>query len=116
MAAYAILSGIDYVYDECPYSIGAKSLLYKDLLNKVEDESPATKLAFMKGYLKRAEKEKSHRMEEGEPGKTVCEVCGYPSYGQQCNFCLLAARFGTAGPVEFHVYEPAGLPGSTGRS
>ena len=55
-AAYAIMSGIDYVYDECPYSVGAKTLLYKSLLNRVEDESPATKIAFVKGYLKRTRK------------------------------------------------------------
>jgi uncharacterized protein (TIGR00269 family) len=108
-AAYAILSGIDYVYDECPYSIGAKTLMYKGLLNQVEDESPATKLAFVKGYLRRANKQKQDNAGAGDrQPKNLCKTCGYPSYADQCNFCSLTARFGTAGPVAFHVYDPAG--------
>jgi tRNA-5-methyluridine54 2-sulfurtransferase len=105
-AAYALMSDIDYVYDECPYSVGAKTLLYKSLLNRVEDESPATKIAFLKGYLKRSKKEVLSRQENDTGEKTVCAACGYPSYSQHCNFCLLSARFGTAGPIVFHVYDP----------
>jgi uncharacterized protein (TIGR00269 family) len=103
-AAYALLSGIDYVYDECPYSIGAKTLLYKSLLNRVEDGSPATKLAFIKGYLKRARKE-GDTGEERKP-KSVCKICGYPTYAEKCNFCLLADRFGREGGVIFQTYDP----------
>ncbi len=106
-AAYAGMTAIDYVYDECPYSVGAKTLLYKSLLNKVEDESPATKIAFVKGYLKRAQEEKQIREDSVSVAKSVCAVCGYPSYSAQCSFCLLAARFGTAGPVGFRTYDPA---------
>lgn len=115
-AAYALMSDIDYVYDECPYSIGAKTLMYKGLLNEIEDESPATKLAFVKGYLKRTEKEGLRRGDEERKEKTLCVTCGYPSYSGQCNFCLLAARFGSAGPVEFHVYDPAGPQEEKSRS
>jgi tRNA-5-methyluridine54 2-sulfurtransferase len=105
-AAYAIMNGIDYVYDECPYSIGAKTLMYKDLLNRVEDESPATKLAFVKGYLKRTKKEKQDRTgADATAPKNLCAICGHPSYTDQCNFCTLAARFGTTGPIGFHVYD-----------
>ncbi len=32
MTAYALLRGIDYIYEECPYSVDAKSIRYKDLL------------------------------------------------------------------------------------
>jgi tRNA-5-methyluridine54 2-sulfurtransferase len=108
-AAYALMSDIDYVYDECPYSIGAKTLMYKGLLNRVEDESPATKIAFVKGYLKRAEKERLSRADDETEEKTLCTTCGYPSYTRQCSFCLLAARFGGGGPVGFHVYDPTSL-------
>jgi tRNA-5-methyluridine54 2-sulfurtransferase len=115
-AAYAFVSGIDYVYDECPYSVGAKTLLYKDLLNRVEDESPATKIAFVKGYLKRAEKEKLSSGDKKTDEKTLCATCGYPSYTKQCNFCLLAARFGDTGPVGFHVYDPTSLQDGISKS
>ena len=52
VAAYAIMNGIDYVYEECPFSIDAKSLTYKGIINKLEESSPGTKLMFVKGYLK----------------------------------------------------------------
>jgi tRNA-5-methyluridine54 2-sulfurtransferase len=105
-AAYAVMTGIDYVYDECPYSKGAKTLLYKSLLNRVEDESPATKLAFIKGYLKRSAREKQSRIGEVVRPTGSCLVCGYPSFGERCNFCQLTDRFGNPGPVQFHVFEP----------
>jgi tRNA-5-methyluridine54 2-sulfurtransferase len=106
-AAYALMSDIDYVYDECPYSVGAKTLMYKGLLNKVEDESPATKIAFVKGYLKRMKKEKQETAGVEAAAKNCCVACGYPSYAERCNFCQLTAKFGNAGPVKFHVYDPS---------
>jgi tRNA-5-methyluridine54 2-sulfurtransferase len=110
-AAYAVMTGIDYVYDECPYSVGAKTLLYKGLLNRVEDESPATKLAFMKGYLKRSTQQREDRRAEDGVNWNVCQVCGFPSYRDRCNFCQLAERFGNAGPVTFHVFDPVSASG-----
>jgi len=101
-AAYAVMSGIDYVYEECPYSAGAKTLLYKGLLNRAEEASPATKLMFMKGYLRRTRQ--THSGTEGKGPKPVCRLCGYPSYGEQCNFCRLMERFGASGTLSFHVY------------
>jgi uncharacterized protein (TIGR00269 family) len=102
-AAYALMSGIDYVYDECPHSKGAKTLLYKALLNRVEETSPATKLAFMKGYLKRGREEQAKRTGR----KTSCATCGYPSYSAQCGFCRLMERFGIRPAIRFQLYEPA---------
>ena len=101
-AAYALLNKIDYVYEECPHSLGAKTLLYKSLLNRVEDVSPATKIAFLKGYLKRAKAEVSRGQDDKE--KNSCKVCGYPSYSEECNFCRLMKRFGSEPAVRFHVY------------
>jgi tRNA-5-methyluridine54 2-sulfurtransferase len=108
VAAYALLNGIDYIYEECPYSKGAKTLLYKSLLNRVEEESPATKIRFLKGYLERAkvEQEKKGKTEEEGKTKSLCAVCGYPSFSELCSFCRLLARFGIEGAVVFHRYDP----------
>jgi uncharacterized protein (TIGR00269 family) len=103
-AAYAVMSGIDYAYCECPYSAGAKTLLYKSLLNRVEERSPATKLAFMKGYLKRT-RQVGAAKEKGQ--KSVCSACGYPSYGERCNFCRLVDRFGSESPLSFRIHSPS---------
>jgi len=104
-AAYALLNEIEYVYEECPYSLGAKTLLYKSLLNRVEDVSPATKIAFLKGYLKRAKAEVSRGQEEKE--RSSCKLCGYPSYGEECHFCRLMKRFGNEAAVRFDIYVPS---------
>ena len=67
MAAYAIINNIDYIYEECPFSLKAKSLTYKAMLNKLEETSPGTKLQFIKGYLKtvKERREKGERKEGG---------------------------------------------------
>jgi tRNA-5-methyluridine54 2-sulfurtransferase len=109
-AAFAVMNGIDYVYDECPYSVGAKTLLYKDLLNSVEDRSPATKLAFMKGYLKRSKQIKEERIPFYSEHRQTCTICGYPSFTDLCNFCQLVSKHGTSDPVVFHLYDPATGP------
>jgi uncharacterized protein (TIGR00269 family) len=54
-AAYALLRGIDYMYDECPYSVGATSLFNKQILNTIEAERPGAKLSFYLSFLKAKE-------------------------------------------------------------
>ncbi len=100
VAAYAVLNGIDYIYEECPYSLKAKTLVYKGLLNKVEEVSPATKIRFVKGYLEMI------RDEEQRLESRFCARCGYPSYNETCNFCRLLERFGLGRERYFEVYEP----------
>jgi uncharacterized protein (TIGR00269 family) len=102
IAAYAIISGIDYIYEECPFSKGANSLLYKSVLNRIEEESPATKIMFLKGYLKKAREAKQERRTDSG----YCAACGYPSYSETCSFCRIKERLGTPGPVSFDEYAP----------
>jgi tRNA-5-methyluridine54 2-sulfurtransferase len=45
-ATYALVRGIDYIYDECPHAIGNLTNFYKTLLNQLEAESPGAKLQF----------------------------------------------------------------------
>jgi uncharacterized protein (TIGR00269 family) len=101
-AAYALINHIDYIYEECPYSKGAKSLLYKGVLNRVEEESPATKIAFMKGYLKRTHDRAEKKVREEK--RSTCAVCGYPSFTDVCSFCRLLGKFGIAQAVSFEQY------------
>ena len=49
MAAYALMRGIEYIYDECPYAEGSQSIFYKETLNQLETARPGAKLTF---YLK----------------------------------------------------------------
>jgi uncharacterized protein (TIGR00269 family) len=99
MAAYALISQIDYIYEECPFSVGAKSLTYKTILNNLEETSPGTKLQFIKGYLKMVK-----GGDETTRDLTYCASCGYPCYGDKCNMCRLLERFHIENRIDFDVY------------
>lgn len=85
-ALYAILNGIPYIRDECPFSVGAKSILYKELLNKLEETSPGTKLRFYREFLKvnwnRLATEEEVKLRE-------CSVCGMPTVLEVCSVCRM---------------------------
>ena len=51
IAAYAVVNRIDYIVEECPMAKGSKMLLYKEVLNRLETESPGTKQRFYWGFL-----------------------------------------------------------------
>jgi len=105
MAAYALICGIDYIYEECPFSSGAKSLLYKNILNNIEEMSPGTKIQFVKGYLRMTREDK---VKEKEERNGYCPVCGYFSNGDKCNMCRMLERFKVERAVCFEEYSPQG--------
>ena len=53
LAAYCVLTGIDYIVEECPMAAGNRHLGYKNALNEIEERSPGTKAAFVFGFLER---------------------------------------------------------------
>lgn len=108
VAAYAIMSGIDYIYEECPFSKGANTITYKNILGNIEEVSPGTKLMFLKGYLKELQ-EMKQRPGQGSPrtddiGGGYCEVCGYPSGGGMCGYCRTLQKLEIPYSVEFEEY------------
>jgi uncharacterized protein (TIGR00269 family) len=93
MLAYALLRGIEYIYDECPFSVGSTSIYYKHLLNKLESDRPGAKLSF---YLSFLEARKSGLFAEREQIQTKlhpCPICGQPtSVPGPCSFCRMMSR------------------------
>ncbi|MBC7250839.1 MAG: adenine nucleotide alpha hydrolase family protein [Anaerolineae bacterium] len=88
-AAYALVRGIDYIYDECPYAVGATTIFYKDLLNQLEEHSPGAKLSFYLSFLQ-ARKEGLSFGDEGRPDLHDCVQCGQPTTAPGlCAFCRL---------------------------
>jgi uncharacterized protein (TIGR00269 family) len=88
-AAYALITGIDYIYDECPYAVGATSLRHKDVLNRMEQKSPGTKQQFYLGFL-RARKAGFFREQADEVELHPCTNCGQPTSAPEiCAFCRL---------------------------
>ena len=91
-AVYAFFRGIDYVIEECPNSVGASQLLYKEVLNRLETTSPGTKLTFLQEFLNKGRP----AFAEGEPvPPQPCESCGMPAYGHVCSYCKLVREVET---------------------
>ena len=93
MAAYAMLSGIEYIYEECPYAAGSKSIYYKEILNRLEADRPGAKLSFYLSFLraKQAGLFAVHAEREIDELRT-CSSCGQPTTAPgQCTFCRMTA-------------------------
>lgn len=94
MAAYALLRGIEYVYEECPYAIGSTTIYNKELLNRLESQRPGAKLNFYIRFLQ-ARQEGLFRNPEMEPLVQLnpCPNCGQPTSAPGlCSFCRLMER------------------------
>jgi len=91
MAAYALLRGIEYVYEECPFAIGAKSIYYKEYLNTLENDRPGAKLSFYLSFLRAKDEglfaiDDQRNLEE----LNTCPTCEQPtSVPGECAFCRL---------------------------
>jgi uncharacterized protein (TIGR00269 family) len=85
-ATYAFQQGIDYVVEECPQSENATSLLYKDILSRLENAAPGSKQQFYLGFLRNLE-----RFHDGMQRFEMhaCERCGHPTPTPICAFCRL---------------------------
>lgn len=88
-AAYALIQGIDYIYDECPHAVGATTNRYKELLNQLELDSPGAKLQFYLSFLKAKEQGLFEPATE-QVALHPCENCGQPTTAPGlCTFCRL---------------------------
>ena len=91
MAAYALLQGIEYIQEECPYSSGASSIQYKEILNNLEGKSPGTKQYFYLGFLNAKEKGLFVPSKDivNDP-QNLCPGCGQMTHADgKCAFCRM---------------------------
>jgi uncharacterized protein (TIGR00269 family) len=94
IAAYAVLNRIDYIVEECPMAKGSKMLLYKEVLNRLETESPGTKQAFYWGFLEK-QKARSAAQPMAEKDRVAlrpCATCGQPTTAEVCSYCKMLSR------------------------
>jgi uncharacterized protein (TIGR00269 family) len=100
-AAYCVLTGIDYVVEECPMAAGNRHLGYKEALDSVERSSPGTKHAFYFGFLDRAHELFASGVADGHTKGDLgrCTRCGSPSATDVCAFCRLVEQAAGAEPV-----------------
>jgi uncharacterized protein (TIGR00269 family) len=94
MAAYAVLRGIEYVYDECPHAEGSNTLYYKQLLNQLEAERPGAKLSFYLTFLQAKENGLFAPNADHEAELLhSCPTCGQPTSAPgECAFCRMVKK------------------------
>ena len=87
VAANAILRRIEYVNEDCPHSVGAHSILYKNALDQIEVQSPGTKHTFVSTFLDRIRPVMEQAQEDFE--LRDCDICGQATTGAICAFCRM---------------------------
>jgi uncharacterized protein (TIGR00269 family) len=88
MTAYALLRGIEYIYEECPFALGSTSIYYKELLNKLENDRPGAKMTFYLSFLEAKSNGLFAKQETLKPELHPCPQCGQPTSGEGlCSFC-----------------------------
>lgn len=95
LAAYCVLNKIDYIVDECPMAQGARTLLYKEVLNRLETESPGTKQTFYWKFLEKQGKQATPSTSMTEKDQAMlhpCSICRQPTTAEICSYCKLMAR------------------------
>jgi uncharacterized protein (TIGR00269 family) len=90
MLAYALLRGIEYIYDECPFALGSTSIYYKELLNELENDRPGAKLSFYLSFLEARRKGLFAGQAEIQQELHPCEKCGQPTSAPGlCSYCRM---------------------------
>jgi tRNA-5-methyluridine54 2-sulfurtransferase len=87
-AAYALLKGIAYFEEECPFSKDATSLEHKILLNEIEASRPGFKQQFYITYLKAKEEGLFNPSLFDRSDIHRCSRCSQPTSNNDiCSFC-----------------------------
>ncbi len=86
---YAMLRGIPFHAGTCPYAASAVRNIYREILFKLEEDTPGTRHAVLNTYeeIRRA---LADRYAEVKLGK--CSECGEPCVGHICKACEMLDR------------------------
>ncbi len=89
-AAYALLRGIAYIQEDCPFAVGATSIYYKRLLSQLEHDRPGAKLSFYLSFLEARRRGLFAAPENIRAGLHPCSSCGQPTSAPGlCAYCRL---------------------------
>src|SRR5881296_3509758 len=97
---YAVLRGIEFHDATCPYAERAQRGRFREILHRLEEESPWTRHAIVSGY-----DQMRPLLQSAYPPATLnaCARCGEPTVSEICNACGLReriARLDTAQALE----------------
>jgi uncharacterized protein (TIGR00269 family) len=93
MASYAVLRGIEYIYEECPYANGSTTIYYKEALNRLENDHPGTKLNFYLRFLEARARGEVCMDRDMKQELHTCMQCGQPTSAPgKCSFCRMLEK------------------------
>jgi len=93
MAAYALLRGIEYIYEECPHAVGSTSIYYKEVLNQLENARPGAKLTFYLRFLEARSNGLFAKQDAVMQTLHACPECGQPTSAPGlCSFCRMIEK------------------------
>ncbi len=88
--AYALLNGIEYIEEECPFSTGSRTNHYKTILNELENDQPGLKYQYFQTFIERKKTGLLKISESQLYEEKFCKQCGQPtSSADLCAFCRL---------------------------
>lgn len=100
MAAYCVVTGIDYVVEECPLVEGNTGHELKEALDVMERSSPGIKAQFLFGFLDRAADHWPPEDADTDAADVgTCDTCGMPTTTETCAFCRQREGIVAALPV-----------------
>jgi len=82
---YALLKGLPFSDDECPYADSALRNEYREIVNKLEDKHPGTKHSIVASY----DSIRPLLMEAYPPTELGRCACGEPTSNEKCMSCAL---------------------------
>lgn len=92
---YALLRGFPFHDATCPYADRAQRGRFRDVVHRLEEESPGTRHAIVKGY----DRIRSALQAEFPSGPLkACARCGQPTGNVLCKACELRGRLGRMAP------------------
>ncbi len=93
MTAYALIAGIEYIYEECPFAEGSTSIYYKELLNQLETARPGAKLTFYLRFLEARTNGLFREQPAVVQNLHPCNQCGQPTTAPDlCSFCRMIVK------------------------
>jgi uncharacterized protein (TIGR00269 family) len=98
-AAWCVIRDIDYLVEECPIAAGNRHLHHKDVLNRIEKESPSTKSAFYLNFIENMAPLLAGQTAAATGDLNDCAQCGAPTTNEVCAFCRLVETASAHEPV-----------------
>jgi len=86
---YALLGGIDFHYATRPYAARAQRGRFRDIVHRLEEDSPGTRHAILRGY---DQMRPLLQWKYPPAALNACARCGEPTINEMCKACELRER------------------------